>query len=59
MIRMKLMIAAIMGSVLGYFAIKLFIVNVNVLQYLCIEGIVTVFHLIYNKLRDNLISTVN
>lgn len=53
MIKYKLLLAAILGSVLGYYIINLFIVPVSVFEYLGIEGVVTIFHSIYNKLKNN------
>jgi len=54
MIKYKLLLAAILGSVLGYYIINLFIVPISVFEYLGIEGVVTIFHSIYNKLKNNI-----
>jgi len=51
MIKLLLLMTAILGSILGYYVINLFITPVNVYQYLGIEAVVTAFHLIYNKVK--------
>lgn len=55
MIKFKLLIAAVLGSILGYFLINLFIVTVNIPQYIGIETVVTIFHMIYNKLKASVV----
>lgn len=55
MIKFKLLIAAVLGSILGYFLINLFIVTVNIPQYIGIEAVVTIFHMIYNKLKASVV----
>jgi hypothetical protein len=54
MIKYILLLTALLGSVLGYYIINLMIVPVSVFEYLGIEGVITIFHSIYNKLKNNI-----
>jgi len=51
MIKLLLVMTAILGSILGYYIINLFITPVDVYQYIGIEAVVTVFHMVYNKVK--------
>jgi len=51
MIKYKLLIIALAGSVLSYYIINLFINPITILQYLGIETIITIFHTLYNKAK--------
>jgi hypothetical protein len=51
MIKYKLLIIALVGSVLSYYIINLFISPITILQYLGIEIIITIFHTLYNKAK--------
>jgi hypothetical protein len=51
---MKLLPAAILGTVVSYFIISTFIVQLTFLKYLGIEAIVSVFHALYNSLKKQL-----
>jgi hypothetical protein len=42
-------IIAIMGSVLAYFIINMFIIPLKVWQYIAIEVLITLFHFLYNN----------
>jgi hypothetical protein len=46
---------AILGSVLAYFIINVFIVPLKVWQYVAIEVLITMFHFLYN----NVIVSIN
>jgi len=50
--RFKLFTIAVLGSIIGYFAINTFIVQVNIFQYLVIEFIVTILHTLYNVAKN-------
>jgi len=54
MIKYKLLLTAILGSILGYYIINLTIVSVSVLEYIAIEVVITIFHSLYNKLKSNI-----
>jgi hypothetical protein len=47
----KLLPAAILGTVISYFLINEFVISISIAQYLVIEVIVTVFHALYNGLK--------
>lgn len=51
---LKLLPAAILGSVISYHIINWFIVPVSILGYLGIEVTVTLFHSLYNVLKQQL-----
>jgi hypothetical protein len=51
---MKLLPAAILGTVVSYFIISTYIVQLTFLKYLGIEAIVSVFHALYNSLKKQL-----
>lgn len=48
---MKLLPAAIIGTVISYFIVSTYIVQITFLKYLGIEAIVSVFHALYNSLK--------
>lgn len=48
----KLLIIAILGSIIGYVVINNFIVSVGIGQYIAIELLVTVLHSLYNIARN-------
>lgn len=56
--RTKLFMIAIVGSVIAFMLIDLLVININVLNYIFIELIVTVMHSLYNiakiQIRPNL-----
>jgi hypothetical protein len=54
MIKFKLLLAAILGSVLAYYIINVFIMPVTIFQYLIIETIITFVHSLYNVLKNNI-----
>jgi hypothetical protein len=45
---------AILGSVLAYFIINVFIVPLKVWQYVAIEVLITMFHFLYNNVIVNI-----
>jgi hypothetical protein len=50
--KLKLIGIAILGSVIGYSVITLFIIPLTVLQYIAIEAIISVLHLMYNTAKS-------
>jgi hypothetical protein len=57
MIRLKLLFIALLGSTLSFIIIDKLVTPVSIWQYLAIEGIVIIFHAIYNYLRDKVLKT--
>jgi hypothetical protein len=51
---LKLLPAAILGTVISYFIINWFIVPISFLGYLGIEATITLFHSLYNVLKEQL-----
>ena len=51
MIKLKLLLAASLGSILAYYIINVFLIPVTVFQYIIIETIITFFHSLYNVLK--------
>lgn len=54
MIKLKLLLAALLGSILAYYIINVFLIPVTLFQYLIIETIITIFHSLYNVLKNNI-----
>jgi hypothetical protein len=52
----KLMLASIIGSILGYIIINKFIINISIGQYMLIELLITFMHFIYQKTKNQLIN---
>ena len=50
--KLKLLGIAILGSAIGYSVITLFIIPLTVLQYIAIEAIISVLHLMYNTAKS-------
>jgi len=50
--KLKLLGVAILGSVIGYTVISLFILPVTILQYIAIEAIISILHLMYNTAKS-------
>jgi hypothetical protein len=50
--KLKLLGIAILGSVIGYTVISLFILPVTILQYIAIEAIISILHLMYNTAKS-------
>ena len=42
---------AIVGSIISYYAVNLFIVSLSFLQYFIIEIIITIMHELYNQVK--------
>jgi len=51
MIKFKLLIIALVGSVLSYYIINLFLFPINILQYIGIEVVISIFHAMFNKIK--------
>jgi hypothetical protein len=50
--KLKLLGVAILGSVIGYTVISLFVLPVTILQYIAIEAIISILHLMYNTAKS-------
>jgi hypothetical protein len=57
MIRLKLLFIALLGSYLSFIIIDKLITPVSIWQYVGIEGVVIIFHAIYNYMRDKVLET--
>jgi hypothetical protein len=55
--RLKLMFASIIGSILGYIIINMFIIPLTFGKYFLIELLITTMHFIYQKAKVQLINT--
>jgi hypothetical protein len=51
---LKLLPAVILGSVMCYYIIDTYIVEVSIWSYLAIEFLVTTFHELYNRLKTQI-----
>jgi len=49
--KLKLLTISIIGSIIGYYVIDLFIIDVSIIQYLLIEVVVSVIHYMYQKAK--------
>ena len=52
--KLKLLLAVILGSILAYYIIDIFLMPITIFQYVIIETIITLFHSLYNKLKNNI-----
>lgn len=50
----KLFMIAVLGSVIAFLLIDLFIINISVINYIFIELIITVMHSLYNIAKDQI-----
>jgi hypothetical protein len=50
--KLKLLGVAILGSVIGYTVISLFVLPLSILQYIAIEAIISILHLMYNTAKS-------
>jgi hypothetical protein len=50
--KLKLLGIAILGSVIGYSVISLFVIPLTVLQYIAIEAIISILHMMYNTAKS-------
>lgn len=50
--KLKLLGVAILGSVIGYLVITMFVITLTVLQYIAIEAIISILHLMYNTAKS-------
>lgn len=55
--KLKLLIVSIIGSILGYYVIDFFILEISVFQYLLIEVVISVIHYMYQKAKYETINT--
>jgi len=54
MIRLKLFLIAVIGSLVSWLLVHTLLVEMNFLQFLAIEFIVGLSHLIYNDVKSKL-----
>jgi hypothetical protein len=54
--RTMLLLLAILGTVLGYMSLNLFIVTVSFMQYIGIEIVLSLLHWMYNRAKQDLIN---
>jgi hypothetical protein len=50
--KLKLLGVAILGSVIGYLVITMFVIPLTILQYIAIEAIISILHLMYNTAKS-------
>jgi len=51
--KLMLLMIAIVGSIISYYTVNLFIVSLSFLQYFIIEIIITMMHELYNQVKKN------
>ena len=44
---------AVLGSIISYYTVNLFIVSISFMQYFAIEIIITAMHQLYNQAKKN------
>lgn len=54
MIKTKLFLIAVIGSLVSWLLVKTYLVDMNVLQFIAIEFIVGMSHFIYNDVKRKL-----
>jgi hypothetical protein len=54
--RTMLLLLAILGTILGYMSLNLFIVTVSFMQYIGIEIVLSLLHWMYNRAKQDLIN---
>lgn len=57
--KLLLLIIAILGSIFAFWFIDNFITNLNLMQYIYIELIITVSHMLYNKAKNQIVTSLN
>jgi hypothetical protein len=50
--KMKVLLIALMGTLIGYRITDLFIVSLSFWQYFAIEVVVTLFHMLYEHVKQ-------
>jgi hypothetical protein len=58
-LKAKLFMIAIVGSVIAFMLIDLFIININIINYIFIELIITVMHSLYNIAKNQISNNPN
>jgi hypothetical protein len=48
-----LLMIAVVGSIISYYTVNLFIVSISFMQYFAIEIIITAMHQLYNQAKKN------
>lgn len=46
-----LLLAAVVGTVLSYYIVNTFIIEISFLRYIVIELVIALFHNLYNRLK--------
>lgn len=55
MTRIKLLLTGILGSILCYYIVDMFILHISVKQYVLIEFVLSLIHWMYNIAKKDLI----
>ena len=54
-----LLIVALVGSYISFVSIDKFILEISLIQYVFIEIIITMFHWLYNKVKQETVINLN
>jgi hypothetical protein len=46
-----LLLAAVVGTVLSYYIVSRFIIEISFLRYIVVELVIALFHSLYNRLK--------
>lgn len=55
--RYKLLLVAILGTLIGYYVTNTFIQSMSFLQFIAIEFVVSILHLLYNIAKSQAANT--
>jgi hypothetical protein len=50
--RFKILLVAVLGTLIGYWVTSTFIQSMSFLQYFAIEFVITILHLLYNMAKE-------
>jgi hypothetical protein len=50
--KMKILLIALMGTLIGYKVVQLFIIPITFWQYFSIEVVVTLLHMLYEQVKQ-------
>ena len=54
--RFKLLLVAIFGTLVGYWVINTFIQSMSFWQYIAIEFVITILHMLYNSAKKEAVN---
>ena len=57
--KLMLLIVALVGSYISFVSIDKFILEISLIQYVFIEIIITMFHWLYNKVKQETVINLN